>query len=159
MSWLRREKRCALVLFERSPRPPIYSRPDVLGIMASRYMAEVEIKRSLSDFRANASKPHVRHRDLYLARWPRWFYYMAEPALAGRLEAELPDWAGLLTADDWQARVVRRAPDNKASEKLSVKACVRLLHVVGNQIYASERDAWLARQGSGHEPLGVEYQI
>lgn len=48
--WLRFEKRCMAVLFERTPRAWSCGLPDALGITCSRHMIEIEIKRTLSDF-------------------------------------------------------------------------------------------------------------
>ena len=73
----------------------------------------------------------------------------------------LPDWAGLLVSGDYKCWVVRPAPANEASEKLSVKDSIRLIRVLGNQILSTEKTLASLRSQliEGYEPYGIEYQI
>ena len=48
--WLRYERRCPIIAFERPPQSWGSYRPDVLGITRGRALIEVEIKVTLSDF-------------------------------------------------------------------------------------------------------------
>lgn len=141
LRWLRFEKRCRVALFERSPRP-MCGQPDVLGITDNRYLLEIEVKRSLSDFRANEKKFHILNRELYLPRWPKRFWFLVPPELAERVRPMLPDYAGLLrgpTSDEVQQLVcVQQAPVNKASEPLTTKEMVRLAQCMANQILSNQ---------------------
>lgn len=124
-------------------------------------MIEIEIKRTLSDFRADSKKPHIVHRTDLINRWPKWFYYLVTPQIADKVSAECPSWAGLLTVNDYHVISVKQAEPNNLSEKLSVKDSIRLFRVLGNQIlssesrYASIHNSWV----QGREPYGIEYQI
>lgn len=144
MQWLKFEKNCPLVIMERSPRAGYCGLPDVLGITKDRYMLEIEIKRSVSDFRANAKKPHIRCReeqlgelsDRYNAMAPKQFWFLVPEKLVEKVLPEVPKWAGLLTEEKRGLKVIQKSPQNFASQKLSLKDCSRLMRNVGNQIYA-----------------------
>ncbi len=146
MRWLWLEQKCLVVLEERTPKYGM-GLPDVLGVTPGRYLTEIEIKRSRSDFKADFQKPHRANRNLNgngllkLTNHPRQFYYMMPPDLATDLEWEIPDWAGLMTLDQvcW-AKIIKIAPVNKDSIKLSLKQCVRLSrmmtsHMMGYAIH------------------------
>ena len=156
--WLRWEKRCPVVLTGRSPRPH-HGLPDVLGITRARYLYEIEIKRSLSDFRANEKKPFIAHRNELLQlegqvshpKYPKLFWYLVPPELVEKVQPILPTWAGLLRGPKMDERQclhsVVPAPGNNASERLTVKECAQLLHVMSNEIYSlTERLAGVRQQ-------------
>ena len=126
MRWLWIDKKCLVVLEERTPSYQM-GQPDVLGITAGRYMVEIEIKRSVSDFRADAKKDHRINRSRFLKNQPRQFYYLMESRLADKLVGEIPEWAGLMKTDErFYVEIVKQAPVNKESLPLSLKQCVRL---------------------------------
>lgn len=142
MRWLRWEKRCSVALCERSPRMGIGGRPDILGITQNRYLLEIEIKRSLSDFHANNQKLHVRNRHLYLDRWPKNFWFLVPADLAPKVQPYVPEWAGLLRAptreEVQQLVVLKKSPSNSKSERLSTREMVALAHCMANQCLAKE---------------------
>ncbi len=159
MYWLRFEKRCKAVLRERSPRCPYGSRPDVVGIMQSRYVIEVEAKRSMSDFRANGSKIHIRNRvEGHLKRYPRQFYFIVPESLVEKVMPELPGYAGLITPHYASSKVIVKAPLNYEATKLTWKECVRLGECLSNQMIAQSLGVirWI-----NHEETdwGLEYRI
>lgn len=134
--WLWVEQKCLVVIEERTP---VYGmgQPDVLGVTRGRYLTEIEIKRSLSDFKADARKNHRRNRELAesgrvagmseLHVFPRQFYYLVPPDLVEKVKPVLPAWAGLMTLGEYSKVVVATiAPVNKASKKLSIHAVTRL---------------------------------
>ncbi len=149
-AWLRFEKRCPIVLWERSPR--YCGRPDVVGVTKDRYLVEIEIKRTVGDFRANADKWHVRTRNLSLPKWPRLFWFAVPRKLVEKVSAELPEYAGLLTADELDAgflEVVKRPTANTQSRRLSIKEAIRCVECQSNQLWAMiKRDAPEADLGS-----------
>jgi len=158
MRWLRYEKRLPIVVRERSPRYFYCGQPDVLGVSESRYMTEVEIKRSRSDFYADFQKRSRRNREVMLKFFPKQFYYLVPENIAATVEAVLPDWAGLLVAgeDGWYgAKVIRVAPVNKLSQRLTLNECVRLAHQMGNYVLSTEisLDQYMCRFRDGGEPL------
>ena len=135
MRWLRYEKRCLFIVNERSP---LYNggQPDVLGVTHSRYAIEIEVKRSVSDFRANAKKRCVITRDTLIHRWPKKYYFAAPPHVVKKIQFEIPEWAGLLEVDRGVVKVVIESPMNSKSKRLSVKQCVKLAECMANQIAA-----------------------
>jgi hypothetical protein len=140
MSWLWREKNCHYILRERSPRWGI-GEPDVLAATKDRFLIEVEIKRSLGDFYAESRKRHRRERDYYITRIPKFFYYCAERKLAAKLVDKVPEWAGLIAPMDgamWQVQVLKRAPANNASKKLSLEECVKATRQMVNHLMSLE---------------------
>lgn len=134
LRWLAWEKKCMAVLFERNPR---YTGgvPDALGITQARYMIEVEVKRSVSDFKANAEKRHVQNRPHFLERWPKQFYFLVPDEIAVRASLLVPEWAGLAKlVDTYKFVVVKQAPVNTASKRLTTRECVKLFHLLSNQL-------------------------
>lgn len=159
MTWLKFEKRCDALLRERTPRYG-HGLPDVLGINASRYVFEIEIKRSLSDFKANSLKPHIAAREahpVHAKYWPKYFWYLVPHELCCRVKPLVPPWAGLLRGPDASERQqiisVKPAKANAAAEKLSLLECARLMHCMANQIYSGEE-----RHAGRIERLGYDLE-
>ena len=138
MSWLRWQKRCVIIVNERTPREYPCGLPDVLGVLQSRYLIEIEVKRTLSDFKADALKPSRRCRDLYPKKFPKQFYYLVLPGMVEKVQPLLPDWAGLMRGPGDQdvqcVHVVKTAPTNHESQRLSTKECAKLVYKMANQI-------------------------
>lgn len=146
IQWLRFEKGCHVALVERSPRFNL-GRPDVLGITKDRYLMEIEVKRSVSDFRANFKKEHVSQRDQDFVlgsdelngRWPKHFWYLVTPEIVESVKPFIPPWAGLLRgpkSDEVRQLVsVVKAPRNKASEPLTDHEYTKLNQCMANQLY------------------------
>lgn len=137
LRWLRFEKRCRVALFERSPRPIFGGQPDVLGVTEHRYLLEIEVKRSVSDFKANEKKNHVLNRQFCVPQWPKQFWFLVPFELAEKVQPMLPEYAGLLRGpgpdEVQQLYSVQRAPVNHASEPLTTKEMVRLCYCMANQ--------------------------
>lgn len=160
MAWMRYEKRCPLVLHERTPCG-LCGRPDVIGVTKARYTVEMEIKRSMADFRANAQKPHVKGRDSLLRFRPRQFWYLVPASLIDAAQAELPEWAGLATeaGANW-LQVVKPSPVNSQSRRVPVKDAIRWVELQSNQLWAAERDLDAAHSRRNCDaPPWMEYQI
>jgi hypothetical protein len=98
--WLRYDKQCHIVAFERGGHGWGWDRPDVFAVNVARETYDVEIKMSYSDFKADMKK--VKFNPLYGGtglRRPTWFYYAAPMKLAEKILAAhplLPGDAGLL---------------------------------------------------------------
>lgn len=139
MKWLRFERRCPIVIRERSPRSCI-GRPDVLGVTASRYLIEIEIKRSVSDFHADARKSHrtPSWMDSFKVKLPKLFYYLVPEEIRETVERRLNGHAGLLYALNCSVFVARSAPVNRDSKRLSLIECGRLVHLMANHIISAE---------------------
>lgn len=166
LQWLHWERRCPIVLRERSPRCYYCGNPDVMGITRDRYMLEIEIKRSLQDFKADAKKTSRINRDLYLDKAPRQFYYLIPFDLLEAVQPMLPPWAGLMTAGNpnvggIQIQVI--APVNKLSARVPIKECVHLTHMLSNYNLALEQSLDRVHQkyarGAELAPWNWHFQI
>lgn len=144
--FLRRDKNCPVALFERTPRYSM-GQPDILGVTAAGYLYEIEVKRSLSDFRANGSKRHIMERDHleasnnlvekeHLKIYPKFYWFLVPPSLEPKITVSLPRWAGLLVPDEYFMREAVPAPANAYARKLSVKQCLKLGNLMANQIWS-----------------------
>jgi hypothetical protein len=129
--------------------------------IASRYLIEIEIKRSISDFKADALKPSRRCRDLYPKKFPKQFYYLVLPEMVEKIEPLLPAWAGLMrgpTDQDTQCvHVVKTAPTNHESQRLSTKECAKLVYKMANQIVSMSN--LLNRQAFWDDSHGWDFRI
>ena len=157
LRWLLYERRCEIALCERSPRSDWCGEPDVLGITPARYMIEIEIKRSVSDFRADSRKQSREplFRQSYARRLPKQFYYLVPAALVGRVQSEVPVWAGLMRGPSkggYALEIIKDAPINRESMRLSVKECCRMVRMVANwaMTKAENLQASVLRFREGH---------
>lgn len=94
VEWLRYERRCMVVCLERGLRHDY--RPDVFAVTRSRHAIEVECKRTVADFRADAAKRIACHRERGLLNVQQ-FYYVVPPTIVDAVRPLLPAYAGLLT--------------------------------------------------------------
>lgn len=126
VEWLRYERQCLLVCLERTPVLGWY-RPDVFGVCKRRHTVEIEVKRTVADFKADAGKRITNwRRDGSLN--VRQFYYLVPPSIADAVRPLLPDYAGLLTvgqpATTWaklpRVEVEHGAPVNRAAKRLTL---------------------------------------
>lgn len=129
--WLRRSKRCGVVLQEPPPQRAAES-PDAIGWYGG-YSTMVECKVSRADFRADQRK-YGRQRGPRLA----WRCYYLAPAGLLAVE-EIPDAWGLLEARGSRVTVVKQPPeqfdqrsaDELRSELQLLYAELRRYHVQG----------------------------
>lgn len=122
--WLRYDKQCHIVAFERGGHGWGWDHPDVFAVNAARDTWDVEIKMSFSDFKADLKK--VKFNPLYNGtglRRPTWFYYAAPLNLAEKIMVSslLPGGAGLLGITEFREMgqggvvVMLRAVKHKAA--------------------------------------------
>ncbi len=141
---------CHYVLEQRSPRL-FRGVPDVIGITKSRFLIEVEIKRSVADFRNDAKKPHIARRGLGVDGWgsdytlkntPKYFYYMMPRKIVDKVILEVPEWAGVLVEQENNvtAMVLKKAPSNNLSERLSIEECIRAVRLMCNHMMTGKMD-------------------
>lgn len=154
LRWLRYEKRCTLVVFERSP---LYNgaKPDVFGVLPSRLTVEIEIKRTLSDFKANSEKRCVRNREFYLECWPSYFYFLIPKKLTEKVVPLLPEWSGLMWWEYCTTTVVRKAPRNLQAKRLTIKQMIRMVELQSNMLVAQAR----AIAGFAQRDSRWEYEV
>ena len=156
--WLRFVRQCPIVLFERTPRP-ICGQPDVLGVTQSRYLIEVECKRSMSDFRANTGKQSMiwRRQGFKSELFPRQFYFCVTEAMANSAEKELPDFAGLcVCGNTGRLQFTKNAPVQD-SRRLSLKECSKISKLMCSQYY----NTYISAIGRNEPEIdwGIEYRI
>lgn len=121
VGWLRYEKGCFMVAWERSPFGDHCYRPDVVGIEKRWRLIEVEVKHSVGDFKANGKK-----RGLKLAwQFPWQFWFAVPEEIANKVEPHLPEGAGLLALAQKDGKygprleVLKHASSSKQATKLS----------------------------------------
>lgn len=102
-AWLRYDRNCTLVSFERSPWDT-KALPDALGLDNSRRLIEVEIKVSKADFLRDAEKPH---RKTLLTRImgkmttaPQELWYLVPRKILPAVIEGAPEYAGILVPSD-----------------------------------------------------------
>lgn len=95
-SWMRFDRQCPLVSFERGP---VSGLPDVIAVTSGRLLWEVEIKTSISDLRADFEKDKWRLRK-HGIRAPHYFAFALHPDILHKgeeiIQGAMPT-AGILT--------------------------------------------------------------
>jgi hypothetical protein len=141
LHWLMYVRKCHYAVRERSPRNAHFWEPDAIGVTKSRKLIEVEIKRSMADFRQNADKYVIRNRAVFLDKFPYEFWFLVPTLLVAKVKKELPDYAGLLSpteSEQYPVAVEVAAPRNHESKRLTLKECVKLARCLANHICALE---------------------
>jgi hypothetical protein len=156
--WLRYQRGCYIVAWERGPWSDNH-KPDLIGIDKTRTCIEIEIKRSVADFKHDAEKSIWNQRDLFKKWWPSQFYYFVEPEMVEKVEPLIRDGFGLLTfwpeggkptfGGNREIKVVRRATRQKDAKKLTAHQLMNMVrHQSGSMAalmtWIKDRDAALA---------------
>jgi len=102
---------------------------------ARRTVIEIEIKRTMADFRANSRKRCIVHRDGRHDITPEQFYFLAPRSLAPSLVDLMPKGYGLLMPSSRVSRFtglpllvcLRPAMKQNPSKVLTMREIVRLL--------------------------------
>ena len=81
VEWLRYERYCALIALERAPTYGWVGRPDIVGVTKKRTIIEIEVKRTVADFRANAGKRCFSFRQRAVGGIPEQFYFLVTPEI------------------------------------------------------------------------------
>lgn len=104
---------------------------DLLVLSRAGYLTEVEIKISLSDWKADFTKnKHRADIGWRESQMIKQFYYAAPKALAARhAELSLPDGAGVVSVDDSGISVLKRAESRAGHRKLTDAEQSRLLRL------------------------------
>lgn len=91
---------------------------DLFIISPSKYAYEVEIKISVSDFRADFKKNHT-HESKYI----REFYYAMPDYIYEKIKLEIPEHAGIIVCDVFRgnvnSKIIRKPKINSVAKKLS----------------------------------------
>lgn len=119
--FLRYEQGCYLLAWERSPWE--HHKPDLMGVERGRRVLEIEIKRSLADFKADAKKRIWDYRKMGKAV-PFKFWYLVPPELVEEILPMVPDGLGLLTVGPRLSRGGNAEIIVASNAKANRKACV-----------------------------------
>ena len=138
LQWLRYERQCPIVAVERGICRG--GSPDVMGVTKDRWAIEIEIKRSLSDFKANAKKMEIFERRYTMfskTNWlncPKQFYFFVPAELVEKVTPLLTNGDGLLAIPDrgriyrgipYPRVIIKASPDARA-KRLTLRECVRM---------------------------------
>lgn len=135
--FLRYEQGCYLLAWERSPwERSWHHKPDLMGVERGRRVLEIEIKRSVADFKADAKKRIWDYRKMGYAV-PFKFWYLVPPELVEHILPMVPDGLGLLTVGPRMSRggnsEIIVASNAKANRKASALRLKDLVHMARDQ--------------------------
>ena len=115
---------------------------DLLCIRRSGFSDEVEIKRTVSDFRADFMKTGIhglKKHDLLEASnsQTNYFWFLMTDELAEKMKDEIPDYAGVYVKRHSFVRELKKAPrlhKNKISDKTRIHLGEKMMHRYWRQV-------------------------
>ena len=127
-NYYRYQRQCPIVALEawNYHYPP--NQPDVLVVDVKNRLIEVEVKVSLSDFKADRKKKIWQVREMNPNEWPWQVYFAVPDVLVEKVQPVLPEGCGLLeVSSKWHemylleraVKCVVKAPTHKGKAKLS----------------------------------------
>lgn len=136
VQWLRYQSQCSIVAIERGIS--MGGTPDVIGLTPKRFVTEIEIKRTVSDFKRNAAK--LSRFNIGRSNgtgWersrPRLFYFLVPPEILEKVQPLLEPEQGLMVLGNTSRyqgvpdiRVVRNATPSARAKRLTVAQCVQM---------------------------------
>jgi len=140
LEWMRYDKQYPLVALERGT---VSGTPDVFGVHKNRFTTEIEIKISVSDFRANRKKEHVIRRESGVYRnsyIPNYFYYLVPPELVDKIRPEVEAQNGLMTLGTGKSYsgvrplVVLKPALRNHTRRQTIKQCVQMAQAVSGTL-------------------------
>jgi len=132
--YYRYERQAPIFSFERSVGSYGNHHPDILVVTNKRRLVEIEVKVSLSDFKADAKKRIWAARDSGWCAMPYQFYYAIPDYLVEKILPLVRKDCGVLSVKyrrDFFSKSVmcnRRAPINKKSKKLSLTRATKMAY-------------------------------
>lgn len=74
---------------------------------------------------------------MFLDKAPRQFYFLVPEKIVLKVAPITPEWAGLaFLRDERFFDVLKTAPLNQKSQRLTVRECVKIFHLISNQLVA-----------------------
>ena len=111
---------------------------DLLVLAKSNYLTEIEIKISMSDWKADASKANWR-AGVWQWEMVKRFYYAAPRELAVRWqEVGFPDSHGVVAIDDESVEVIKPARPLPGHRKLSDAEVLKILRLAAIKAWGLE---------------------
>lgn len=137
--WLLLDRKCVAAYTERHPTG--YWKPDAIGVLSSRRIIEIEIKRTVSDFRQDRLKINVMQWRAGADWRPYQFYYMLPIEIISVLP-EVPEFAGVIQVRGrYQIEVIKRAPVNNKANKIKLKSVAKAIRQQSLQVMSLMGDA------------------
>jgi hypothetical protein len=98
---------------------------DILACTKAGFLHEIEVKVSMSDWKADLLKD--KFKGAAHSKWIKNFWYAGPPKLMARFgEIAIPETAGVIAVDDSGVKVLRAAKANKAAKRLSAPEILQL---------------------------------
>lgn len=95
---------------------------DILSVTKNNYLREIEIKISVSDFKADFKKKHNHEGNI------RQFYYAVPYYILDDIKDLVPEHAGILVAEyntdlceSWRLKKYKKSVDNKSAKPIDEK--------------------------------------
>lgn len=139
VQWLRYQTQCSVVAIERGIA--MGGTPDVIGLTPKRFITEIEIKRSVADFKRNAKKlwSFQKGRSIFEGTgWeqtrPRLFYFLVPEDLVEKVQPLLEPEHGLMCLCSsgrryqgvFPVKVIKNAIPSARAKRLTMRQCVEM---------------------------------
>ena len=103
---------------------------DILSVTKNYFLREIEIKISVSDFKADFNKKHNHEGNI------KQFYYAVPYYILDKIKDLVPEHAGILVAeynaelsDYWQLKRHKKATDNKSATPIDEKKLNKIFRI------------------------------
>ncbi len=155
MTYLRYDQQAVLLTWERSPWHE--HNPDIFAVFPDRRTTEIEIKRSLADFKKDKEK-YIWNRRKFGQLWPHRFYYFVPPELVDKVTPLLEHGCGLLTkvgrydvTNISKLKVVVKAKVQPTAHKLTTREIVEMAKHQSGAMVAMMK--WVAKEEDATKEL------
>ena len=155
--WLRYNRQCLMVCFERDLGYFVSGQPDILAISKEHFVIEVEVKVSVSDFRKDKKKRKWEMEGGGFLRNVRQFYYAVPKNMVEKIKDDIPRSCGLMAIDDFyhhrlndNVAIIKKAPTNRAAERVTLPTAIRMAKAqTGTLCYLAKKVWGLEKKCSG----------
>ncbi|MBO1882938.1 MmcB family DNA repair protein [Capnocytophaga sp. Marseille-Q4570] len=103
---------------------------DMLMVTKNYFLREIEIKISVSDFKADFKKKHNHEGNI------KQFYYAVPYYILDKIKDLVPEQAGMLVAeynaelsDHWQLKIYKKAIDNKSATPIDEEKLNKIFRI------------------------------
>jgi len=139
VQWLRYKTQCSIVAIERGIS--MGGTPDVIGLTPKRFITEIEIKRTVADFKRNAKKlwsfqegGSIFEGTGWERTRPRLFYFLVPEEIVEKVQPLLLPEQGLMCISSRyrkyqgvsEVKVVKNAIPSARAKRLTMRQCVAM---------------------------------
>jgi putative uncharacterized protein FNV0627 len=100
---------------------------DILSVTKNYFLREIEIKVSVSDFKADFNKKHNHEGNI------KQFYYAVPYYILDKIKDLVPEHAGILVAvyenEHWQLKRYKKAVDNKSATPIDEEKLNKIFRI------------------------------